>query len=134
MSMLGFSHLLIILIVVSLAIAPVLYEKRRRGLRIPNVPGPTGLPFVGSIFDVKTNAAEQCRKWSYQYSDVFQVQLGEIPVLVVNSASAAKAIFLGHSNALSSRPVFYTFHKVDVYHAASQLLLTFIRSLPRPRE
>jgi hypothetical protein len=55
-------------------------------------------------------------------------------VLVVNSASAAKAIFLGHSNALSSRPVFYTFHKVDVYHAASQLLLTFIRSLPRPRE
>lgn len=114
MSMLDFSHLLIILIVVSLAIAPVLYEKRRRGLCIPNVPGPTGLPFVGSIFDVKPNAAEQCRKWSHQYGDVFQVQLGEIPVLVVNSASAAKAIFLGHSNALSSRPVFYTFHKVDI--------------------
>ena len=113
-NMLGFSHLLIILIVVSLALAPVLYEKRRRGLRIPSVPGPTGLPFVGSIFDVKRNAAEQCRKWSRQYGDVFQIQLGEIPVLVVNSASAAKAIFLGHSNALSSRPVFYTFHKVDV--------------------
>src|SRR5213075_2066656 len=51
MSMLGFSHLLIILIVASLAIAPVLYEKRRRGLRIPNVPRPTGLPFVGNVFD-----------------------------------------------------------------------------------
>ena len=114
MSMLGFSYLLIILIVASLVIALVLYEKRRRGLRIPNVPGPTGLPFVGNIFDVTTNAAEQYRKWSHQYSDVFQIQLGEIPVLVVNSASAAKAIFSGHSNALSSRPVFYTFHKVDI--------------------
>lgn len=112
MNMSGLSHLLIIIIVVSLVIAPVLYERRRRGLRIPNVPGPTGLPFVGNLYDIRTNAAEQYRKWSHQHGDVFQIQLGDITVLVVNSASAAKAIFLGHSNALSSRPVFFTFHKV----------------------
>jgi 3-hydroxyphenylacetate 6-hydroxylase len=112
MNMFGLSHLLIILILVSLAIAPVLYERRRRALRIPNVSGPRGLPFVGNLYDIRTNAAEQYRKWSYQYGDVFQIQLGDITVLVVNSASAAKAIFLGHSNALSSRPVFFTFHKV----------------------
>jgi 3-hydroxyphenylacetate 6-hydroxylase len=112
MSMLGLSYLLIMLIVASLAIAPFLYEKRRRGLRIPNVPGPMGLPIFGNIYDIRKNAAEQYRKWSHQYGDVFQIQLGDIPVLVVNSASAAKAIFLGHSNALSSRPVFFTFHKV----------------------
>jgi 3-hydroxyphenylacetate 6-hydroxylase len=110
--MFQFSHHLVILIVVSLAIAPVLYERRRRGLRIPNVPGPSGLPFVGNLYDIRANAAEQYRKWSHQYGDVFQIQLGDITVLVVNSASAAKAIFLGHSNALSSRPVFFTFHKV----------------------
>ena len=109
---LGLSHLLIILIVASLAIAPILYEKRRKGLRIPNVPGPRGLPFVGNLYDIRTNAAEQYRKWSLQHGDVFQIQLGDITVLVVNSAAAAKAIFLGHSNALSSRPVFFTFHKV----------------------
>jgi 3-hydroxyphenylacetate 6-hydroxylase len=112
MNMSGLSHLLIIIIVVSLVIAPVLYERRRRGLRIPNVPGPRGLPFVGNLYDIRTNAAEQYRKWSHQHGDVFQIQLGDITVLVVNSASAAKAIFLGHSNALSSRPVFFTFHKV----------------------
>jgi 3-hydroxyphenylacetate 6-hydroxylase len=112
MNMSGLSHLLIIIIVVSLVIAPVLYERRRRGLRIPNVPGPRGLPFVGNLYDIRTNAAEQYRKWSHEYGDVFQIQLGDVTVLVVNSASAAKAIFLGHSNALSSRPVFFTFHKV----------------------
>jgi 3-hydroxyphenylacetate 6-hydroxylase len=111
-NMFGLSHLLITLIVVSLVIAPVLYERRRRGLRIPNVPGPRGLPFVGNLYDIRANAAEQYRKWSHQYGDVFQIQLGDITVLVVNSAYAAKAIFLGHSNALSSRPVFFTFHKV----------------------
>jgi 3-hydroxyphenylacetate 6-hydroxylase len=112
MNMSGLSYLLIILIVMSLAVAPVLYERRRRGLRIPNVPGPRGLPFVGNLYDTRTNAAEQYRKWSHEHGDVFQIQLGDITVLVVNSASAAKAIFLGHSNALSSRPVFFTFHKV----------------------
>jgi 3-hydroxyphenylacetate 6-hydroxylase len=112
MNMSGLSYLLIILIVISLAVAPVLYERRRRGLRIPNVPGPGGLPFVGNLYDIRKNAAEQYRKWSHEHGNVFQIQLGDITVLVVNSASAAKAIFLGHSNALSSRPVFFTFHKV----------------------
>lgn len=112
MNMSGLSYLLIILIVMSLAVAPVLYERRRRGLRIPKIPGPRGLPFVGNLYDIRTNAAEQYRKWSHEHGDVFQIQLGDITVLVVNSASAAKAIFLGHSNALSSRPVFFTFHKV----------------------
>lgn len=112
MNMLGVSHLLILLIVVPLIIAPVFYEKRRRALRIPHVPGPKGLPIFGNLYEIRANAAEQYRQWSHQYGDVFQIQLGDIPVLVVNSASAAKAIFLGHSNALSSRPVFYTFHKV----------------------
>jgi hypothetical protein len=32
---------------------------------------------------------------------------------VVNTAAAAKAIFGQHSQALSSRPEFYTFHKVS---------------------
>lgn len=112
MNMSGLSYLLIILIVMSLVVAPVLYERRRRGLRIPNVPGPGGLPFVGNLYDIRTNAAEQYRNWSHEHGDVFQIQLGDITVLVVNSAAAAKAIFIGHSNALSSRPVFFTFHKV----------------------
>ena len=112
MDLSGLSRLLIALTLVSLVMAPVLYERRRRSLRIPNVLGPRGLPFVGNFYDIRKNAAEQYRKWSHHHGDVFQIQLGDIAVLVVNSASAAKSIFLGHSNALSSRPVFYTFHNV----------------------
>jgi hypothetical protein len=38
--------------------------------------------------------------------------LGNEPVVVVNSAKAAHETFLSQGNAMSSRPMFYTFHKV----------------------
>lgn len=47
---------------------------------------------------------------------MYQIQLGNIPVIVVNSASSARVIFGNFSQALSSRPVFYTFHKVCEIH------------------
>ena len=87
------------------------YETGRKRLRVPHLSGPPGLPVVGNLFGIKRNAAEQFRKWSQYYGDVFQIQLGHIPVVVVNSAASTKAIFSGHSNALSSRPTFFTFHQ-----------------------
>lgn len=47
---------------------------------------------------------------------MYQIQLGNIPVIVVNGASSARVIFGNFSQALSSRPVFYTFHKVCEIH------------------
>jgi hypothetical protein len=109
-------------VILCLTIAFLCYEKRRSNLRVQDFDGPRGLPIIGNLFHLKRNigvAAERYRGWSQRYGDVFQVQLGDIPVLVVNSASAAKAIFSGHSGALSSRPTFYTFHAVS---APSQLM------------
>ena|SRR5271163_3359743 len=108
----GSYKVLTALLLVCITFIAFLYEKRRKALRLSDFVGPWGLPFVGNIYDIKPNAAEQYREWSHQYGDVFQIQLGDIPVLVINSANAAKRIFSGHSNALSSRPVLYTFHKV----------------------
>jgi 3-hydroxyphenylacetate 6-hydroxylase len=54
----------------------------------------------------------QYREWSNIYGDVYQIQLGNIPVIVCNSAESARVLFGHFSQALSSRPVFYTFHKV----------------------
>ncbi|KAA8646706.1 uncharacterized protein ATNIH1004_005381 [Aspergillus tanneri] len=46
------------------------------------------------------------------HGDVIRVQLGSMTILVVNSASAAKRVFAGSTTALSSRPVFHTFHEL----------------------
>jgi 3-hydroxyphenylacetate 6-hydroxylase len=87
-------------------------EFTRYSRRIKGFSGPTNWPIVGNIPDIKYNAAEKYREWSKQFGAVYQIQLGNEPVIVVNSAEAARKIFGGNSQALSSRPVFWTFHKV----------------------
>ncbi|RAQ93865.1 DNA-directed RNA polymerase mitochondrial precursor [Stemphylium lycopersici] len=103
-------------LILLLLVIPVSYivcnECVRYSRRIKGFSGPTNWPLVGNIPDIKYNAAEKYREWSKQYGAVYQIQLGNEPVIVVNSAEAAKKIFGGNSQALSSRPVFWTFHKV----------------------
>jgi len=87
-------------------------EYIRRTRRIPGFSGPTNWPLVGNIPDIKYNAAEKYREWSKIHGAVYQIQLGNEPVLVVNSADTARRLFGGNGSSLSSRPVFWTFHKV----------------------
>lgn len=90
----------------------LLNELIRASARVPGLKGPTGLPLIGNLAQIRFNAAEQYRVWSRRFGSVYQVQLGNVPVVVVNSAAAAKVLFGQNAQALSSRPEFYTFHKV----------------------
>lgn len=45
---------------------------------------------------------------------MIQVKFGNMPVIVVNTAASAKEIFTGSAAALSSRPIFHTFHEVNL--------------------
>lgn len=103
-------------LLVVILLTPLLYvianEYVRYSRRIKGFSGPTNWPMVGNIPDIKYNAADKYREWSRKYGAVYQIQLGNEPVIVVNSAESARKIFGGNSQALSSRPVFWTFHKV----------------------
>lgn len=90
----------------------VVNEVVRYQARVPGMKGPPGLPLVGNLLSIRKNAAAKYKEWSKTYGDVYQVQMGNVPVVVVNSAKAAKALWVGQSQALSSRPITYTFHKV----------------------
>ncbi|KGQ01724.1 hypothetical protein PAAG_11576 [Paracoccidioides lutzii Pb01] len=96
--------------------SPIIYlvanEFVRSAARVPGFNGPRGLPIIGNLAAIRFNAAEKYRQWAKQYGGVYQIQLGNIPVIVVNSAAAAKVLFGQNAQALSSRPEFYTFHKI----------------------
>ncbi|KAL1957906.1 hypothetical protein VTO42DRAFT_5471 [Malbranchea cinnamomea] len=98
------------------ALVPTVYvvvnEFIRAAARVPGFDGPRGLPLIGNLAQIRVNAAEQYRLWAKKYGPVYQIQLGNIPVIVVNSAAAARQLFSHNAQALSSRPEFYTFHKV----------------------
>jgi 3-hydroxyphenylacetate 6-hydroxylase len=89
-------------------------EYIRVSARVSGIKGPTGLPLIGNLWSIRRNAPEQYRVWSKKYGGVYQVSLGNVPIIVVNSAAAAKYIFSQHAQAMSSRPQFYTFHKVGL--------------------
>ena len=96
-----------------LLVAFLSYEYVRASARIPGFDGPRGLPIVGNLWQLhKKDAPEQYRRWASEHGPVYQVQLGNIPVLIINTAAAAKAILIKNSHATASRPEFYTFHKV----------------------
>lgn len=103
--------------IISLIILPIFYifsnEFVRKAARIPGLKGPSGLPLIGNLWQIRVNAAEKYREWSKVHGSVYQIQLGNVPVVVVNSAAAAKVLFGQNAQALSSRPEFYTFHKVN---------------------
>ncbi|KAI0139345.1 putative cytochrome P450 phenylacetate hydroxylase [Xylariaceae sp. FL1272] len=84
---------------------------RSRG-RIRGLKGPRGWPVIGNYLDIRSNAAIQYEAWGKKYGEVYQVQLGNSTVVIANTPAAAKTLFMGNSQALSSRPVMYTFHKV----------------------
>lgn len=106
-------------LITGVILLPVLYviinEFIRSKARIGRLNGPKGLPLIGNLYQIRVNAAEQYRQWSKKYGAVYQIQLGNVPVVVVNTAEAAKVIFGNNSQALASRPEFYTFHKVCSY-------------------
>lgn len=112
-------------LIYTLLAIPVVYvlvnEVVRKNARLPTLSGPGSWPVVGNIWDIRVNAAEKYREWAKQYGDVYQIMLGNIPVVVVNSATAARAIFGQNAQSLSSRPEFYTFHKVNHQPMQSQL-------------
>ena len=103
-------------LVLSAIALPIAYiianEFIRRQARVSGLGGPEGLPLIGNLWQIRINAAEKYRQWARTYGAVYQIQLGNIPIVVVNSAAAAKILFGQNAQALSSRPEFYTFHMV----------------------
>ncbi|KAK5115402.1 hypothetical protein LTR85_009862 [Meristemomyces frigidus] len=80
--------------------------------RVKNLSGPRGWPLVGSLFQLRgTVHAETYRQWAQRYGPVFQVQLGNTTVVLINTAKSARELFIGQAHAMNSRPQFYVFHK-----------------------
>lgn len=87
-------------------------ELSRYKARIPNIAGPTGLPILGNYHQLAPDPAENLRKWSHRYGPVYQIMMGNMPVIIVNSMQAARDIFIGQGHSTVDRPRFYTFHSV----------------------
>jgi len=91
-----------------LVLATVLFASRRifkknipRNLRA--VPGPKGLPIIGNVLQLETRPQRQYAHWAEQYGELFQIRLGNLDWVFVNTPAAVKEIFDKQSTITSSR-------------------------------
>ncbi|XP_078674382.1 cytochrome P450 2U1-like isoform X2 [Branchiostoma floridae x Branchiostoma belcheri] len=67
-------------------------------------PGPTGLPIVGNVFSLMTNATPVVyTEWSKKYGDVFTVYRGPMMSIVLNGYAAIHEALVKNADVFSSR-------------------------------
>lgn len=90
----------------------IITEVGRAKARIPGISGPRGWPVTGNYLQLGNDPPEKLRQWGKTYGDVYQIMMGNMPVVVFTSMQAAKDVFVGQAGSLVDRPKFYTFHGV----------------------
>ena len=101
-------------VLASLAAYVVINEYVRRRSMIPGFDSPAQRPLFGHLpFFADKGVAVPCRDWARKLGAVYQIKLGNITAITVNTAAAAKYIFAHQSHATSSRPELYTLHRVS---------------------
>ncbi|XP_069500536.1 cytochrome P450 2F2-like [Ambystoma mexicanum] len=76
-------------------------------------PGPTPLPFIGNLLNMKTNnMVKSLNKFSEKYGPVYTIYLGSKPTVVLNDYAAIKEALIDQGDDFSGRgdtPMFHRF-------------------------
>ncbi|KAM6470514.1 cytochrome P450 1A1-like isoform 2-T2 [Liasis olivaceus] len=90
-------------------VAILIYVRILTKSKQPLPPGPWSLPILGNLLQLGEYPYiffDQMRK---KYGDVFQIQLGMVPVVVVNGLDAIKQVLLTDGESFAGRPDMHTF-------------------------
>ncbi|XP_068613478.1 cytochrome P450 1A1-like [Brachionichthys hirsutus] len=109
------------------------------GLR--RLPGPKPLPIIGNVLEVGSKPYLSLTAMSKRYGDVFQIQIGMRPVVVLSGIETVRQALIKQGEEFASRPDLYSFRhinngtslafssdQVGVWRARRKLAYTVLRS------
>ncbi|KAM9311801.1 cytochrome P450 1A1 [Gastrophryne carolinensis] len=76
------------------------------------MPGPMPLPLIGNLLSISKNPYLSLTKMSQTYGDVFQIQIGTKPVLVLNGLETIRQALLKQGDVFIGRPDLFTFRLI----------------------
>jgi len=81
----------------------VLLRLRQARSRLP--PGPTGWPIIGNLFDIPTEHSWfKYTEWGEQYGPMTYVNVGGLPMIIINSHRIAYDLLAKRGAIYSNRP------------------------------
>lgn len=81
------------------------------GLR--QLPGPRALPIIGNVLEVGKKPYLTLTAMSKRYGDVFQIQIGMRPVVVLSGLETVRQALIKQGEDFSSRPDLYSFRFIN---------------------
>lgn len=90
-------------------------------------PGPRRLPIIGNLLDIDTkNIPKSLGKCRQKYGDIYMIQLGTLPMVVISGFKNIRELFLSRGDEFSSRPD--NLLTVDIYQRSGQVNSTFLKT------
>lgn len=80
---------------------------------LQRLPGPMALPFIGNVLEVGKKPYLTLTAMSKRYGDVFQIQIGMRPVVVLSGLETVRQALVKQGEDFSSRPDLYSFRFIN---------------------
>lgn len=77
------------------------------------LPGPKPLPIIGNVLELGRRPYLSLTAMSKRYGDVFQIQIGMRPVVVLSGAETVRQALIKQGEDFASRPDLYSFRFVN---------------------
>lgn len=77
------------------------------------LPGPKPLPIIGNVLEVGSKPYLSLTAMSKRYGDVFQIQIGMRPVVVLNGAKTMRQALIKQGEEFAGRPDLYSFRFIN---------------------
>ena len=81
------------------------------GLR--RLPGPKPLPIIGNVLEVGSRPYLSLTNMSKRYGDVFQIQIGMRPVVVLSGSETIRQALIKQGEEFAGRPDLYSFRYIN---------------------
>lgn len=108
---------------------------------LKQLPGPKPLPIIGNVLEVGRNPYLSLTAMSERYGDVFQIQIGMRPVVVLSGSETVRQALIKQGDEFAGRPDLYSFRfigdgkslafssdQVGVWRARRKLAYSALRS------
>ncbi|KAN0055550.1 hypothetical protein ACTA71_008666 [Dictyostelium dimigraforme] len=113
----------LLLIIIIISIIFIIIKKSKNRIRNINskIPGPTGLPIIGNLHQLRNNPNDVLKEWYEKYGPIYRIRMGSIETVILTGYPIIKKAFIDNSNIFLKR---YEYWSKIQFNNCSDLTMT----------